>query len=242
MDNDTGQFDALLDDVMALPPEERLAGALAVFRREHARLRAAFNHVAWADGRRGDGVAVIPGIGDRNVGAPALTSLVRRFAACGIVRHDDVEDLHRQVSALRKWLASAAPAVVIKTLKKEGYEVVAGFDDLYRLLYTAQASASEPRRRAPGFSLHQSAILFHLATHGSAHVEQFACLPRHISNIRALLAAQGLEHAVSIETRVGEGIYIVAKGREELRALMMGGSDEADAPRASEPAAMECVA
>lgn len=233
-------FAALLDDVMSLPAEERLAGALAVFRREHARLRAAFNHIAWSEGRRGDGVAVIPGIGDRNVGAPALTSLVRRFAACGLVRHDDVEDLHRQVSALRKWLANAAPAVVIKTLQKEGYEVIAGFDDLYRLLYAAQAHPGEPRRRAAGFSLHQSAILFHLATHGSAHVEQFACLPRHISNIRALLAARGLERAVSIETRVGEGIYIVARGREDLRALVMGGAGEADEPRVV--AAMECVA
>jgi len=229
------QFDALLDDVMALPPEERMAGALAVFRREHARLRALFNHHSWAQGRRGDGVAIIPGLTD------TLTGLVRRFAACGLVRHEDVDDLSRHVSALRKWLAKNAPAVVIANRKAEGYEVIAGFDDLYRLLYTAQAQTEAPqRRRAPGFTLHQSAILFHLAMHGSAHMGQFPCLPRHISNIRALLEAQGLGHIVAIETRVGEGVYVVAKGRDELRRLIVGEAADADEPRQAQ--ALECVA
>lgn len=235
-------FEAQLDGMMALPVEERLAHALALFRRERDRLRAELNHFCWKEGRRGDGVAVIPGLNE------TLTALVRRFAACGLVRHDDVDDLYRHVSALRKWLAQAAPAVVIATLKEEGYEVVAGFDDLYRLLRGGDPDAAQARRRAPGFSIHQSAILFHLATHGSAHVEQFSCLPRHISNIRAVLAQQGVADIIVIEVRAGDGIYVVSKGREDLRRFMCGEPvvqpkpTEAPQPTRQGELDLECVA
>lgn len=222
-------LDAMLDDVMALPAEERLAGALAVFRREHARLLAEYNHIAWSKGLRGEGVANIPGLSE------TLTGLVRRLAACGVVRHADLDDLARHISALRKWLARNAPAVVIATLKDEGYEVVAGFDDLFRLLYASEPREGGQRKRAPGFTMHQSAILFHLATHGQAHVEHFPCLPRHISNIRAILAQ--LDASIVLETRLGEGLYVVAKGREELRRLVM-----ADRAVETDAKKMECAA
>jgi hypothetical protein len=61
-----------------------------------------------------------------------------------------------------------------------------------------------------------------------------------------LLAAQGLEHAVSIETRVGEGVYVVARGREDLRRLIAGqASDElseAQTLPAQGEVPVECVA
>lgn len=213
-------LDAMLDDVMALPAEERLAGALAVFRREHARLLAEYNHIAWSKGLRGEGVATIPGLSE------TLTGLVRRLAACGVVRHADMDELPRNISALRKWLARHAPAVSIATLKDEGYEVVAGFDDLYRLLHGQAATQAGQRRRAHGFSTHQSVILFHIAQHGSAHVDQFPNLPRHMSNIRAVVAELGLDRKIVFETRTGEGLYVVAKGRDELRRLTAGESVE----------------
>mgnify|MGYP000564867286 CR=1 FL=1 len=156
--------------------------ALCTINRKLDSLQANERNQAWACGRRGDGVAKIAGLTD------TLTSLLRRFAACGVVRYDDVPDLHRQASALRKWCKTGAPTIRIDTLIGEGYEIVQGFDELYRLLNQGSANAL----RAPGFTVKQTAILQLMSLRGSAHVDQIPCLQRHMSNIRAKLKKQNL--------------------------------------------------
>lgn len=168
---------------------------------------------AWSAGRRGDGVAKIAGLTD------TLTSLLRRFGACGVVRYEDVPDLHRQVSALRKWCKTGAPTIRIDTLIGEGYEIARGFDELYRLLNQSNADGV----RAPGFTVKQTAILQLIALRGSAHVDQVKTLQRHMSNIRAKLKKQGHAKRIAITTHAGEGLYTIDdKGREALTKLLAG--------------------
>lgn len=168
---------------------------------------------AWACGRRGDGVAKVAGLTD------TLTALLRRFAACGVVRYEDVPDLHRQVSALRKWCKAGAPTIKIDTIIGEGYEIVRGFDELYRLLNQSSADGV----RAPGFTVKQTAILQLISLRGSAHVDQIPCLQRHMSNIRAKLKRQGHAKRINITTHPGEGLYTIDdKSRDNIAKLLAG--------------------
>lgn len=167
---------------------------------------------AWACGRRGDAAQKIPGLTD------TLTSLLRRFAACGVVRYGDMEDLHRHKSALCKALKTLAPSVKIATLIGEGYELTGGFDDVYRLLHQGQA----PSLRIASFTSKQSMILRLLAQRGSVHVEQTPCLQRHMSNIRAKLKTLGLSKKIDIKTHGGEGLYTLEKGKDVLERLIAG--------------------
>lgn len=186
-----------------------LLEALCVIERQRQLLLAQERNAAWACGRRGDAIPKIPGLTD------TLTGLLRRFAALGVVRYGEVSDLHRHVSALRKKLKAMAPSVRIATLIGEGYEITAGFDEIYRILH----SGREPSLAAPGFTVKQTAILKLICLRGSVHVEQVKCLQRHMSNIRAKLPK-----AISIETHAGEGLYTLAKGKEALTALLDGES------------------
>jgi DNA-binding winged helix-turn-helix (wHTH) protein len=204
-------FEDALREIMASPNGDKLS-AIHVLQREHARWKAEHNHLAWADGRRGEAVAKIPGLTD------TLTSLLRRFAACGIVRYEDFGDLHRHVSALRKKLKDMAPGVQIETLIGEGYEIVAGFDQVYRMLHAGKA----PSLRIGTFTVKQSMILRLLAQRGSVHVEQTPCLQRHMSNIRAKLKAMGLSRQITIRTEAGEGLYVLERGRDALHRLIAG--------------------
>ena len=204
-------FQDVISEIIASPYGDKLAAIHAV-QRQFALWQAERNNLAWADGCRGDAVAKIPGLTD------TLTSLVRRFAACGVVRYADVADLHRHVSALRKRLKDLAPSVVIETIIGEGYEVVAGFDHLYRLLHAGKQTAL----RIPGFTVKQTAILTYMAHRGAAHVDQFKCLQRHMSNIRAELKRQGLSKKIVIATHGGEGLYTVENGRDLLAKLLAG--------------------
>lgn len=204
-------FDKALEEILASPHGDKLA-AMRVLQREKARWQAEHQNLCWADGRRGDSVAKIPGLTD------TLTSLVRRFAACGVVRYADMEDLHRHASALRKRLKDLAPSVEIETIIGEGYEIVAGFDELYRLL----RAGAKPTQKLQGFTTKQTDIMRLLAARGSAHVDQFTCLQRHMSNIRAGLKKQNLSKKIVIDTHGGEGLYTVSKGREILAALVAG--------------------
>lgn len=190
-------------------PKDLLEALHVIDRLKEAHL-AVLRNQAWMDGRRADGVAQIPGLTDR------LTELVRRFAACTVVRHADFEDLHRAKSQLCKELKKIAPSVEIETIIGEGYEVVAGFDELYRLL--------RPRAhtRAKGFTKRQTEILHILATRGSIHTEWGKAVQRHMSNIRAILKKQGLDKRIVIATHGGEGLYTVSKGRELLAQLAAG--------------------
>lgn len=168
---------------------------------------------AWSAGRRGDGVAKVAGLTD------TLTALLRRFAACGIVRYEDVPDLHRQVSALRKWCKDKAPTLKVKTIIGEGYEVVSGFDEIYRLLN----QSSTDNLRAPGFTVKQTAILQLMSLRGSAHVDQVPCLQRHMSNIRAKFKRQGHAKRIRIDTHPGEGLYTIdEKSRANIAKLLAG--------------------
>jgi hypothetical protein len=184
-----------------------VAAALAALTRALLRAEAAERNALWADGRKGDGAAQIAGFSDTHV------ILLRRFAASGIVRHGEVDELHRHVSELRRRLAARGSTVRIDTVAGEGYEVTAGFDELYRLL----------RQRAPealrvgAFTVKQTAILQLFAARGSAHVEQVPCLQRHMSNIRAKLP-----RAIAIRTHSGEGLYTLERGRAELERLLAG--------------------
>ena len=204
-------FEAAMKEIMASPHGDKLA-AIHVLQREHARWKAEHNHLAWADGRRGDTAPKIPGLTD------TLTSLVRRFAACGIVRYEDANDLHRHVSALRKKLKDIAPGVEIATLIGEGYEIVAGFDQVYRLLHAGKT----PSLRIGTFTVKQSMILRMIAQRGSVHVDQTPCLQRHMSNIRAKLKAQGLSKTITIRTESGDGLYVLERGRDALHRLIAG--------------------
>ena len=204
-------FDKAIEEMLASPFGDKLA-ALRVLSREKALWQAQHQNDCWADGRRGESVAKIPGLTD------TLTSLVRRFAACGVVRYADMDDLHRHASALRKRLKDLAPSVEIETIIGEGYEVVSGFDELYRLL----RAGAKPTQKLPGFTTKQVDIMRLLASRGSAHVDQFICLQRHMSNIRAALKKAGFSKKITIETHGGEGLYTVSKGREILAALVAG--------------------
>lgn len=186
--------------------------ALCVINRRIVSMEAEERNKAWACGRRGDAAAKIPGLTD------TLTDLVRRFAACGVVRHDEVADLHRHKSALSKVLKVKAPSVIIETLVGEGYEIVAGFDELYRLLHQSKKLS----RCAPGFTARQTEILHVLAARGSIHTDWGKAVQRHMSNIRAELKRQGLSKKITITTHGGEGLYTVDKGREVLSALVEG--------------------
>ena len=189
-----------------------LLEALEAINRLEAVNAALVRNAAWARGARGDATTKIPGLTD------TLTELVRRFAACGIVRYADMNDLHRHKSALCKALKTLAPSVKIETLIGEGYEIVSGFDELYRLLHQGK----QPSLRANGFTVKQTAILKHLVLRGSAHVDQIACLQRHMSNIRAALKKAGLSKKITISTHGGEGLYTLDKGKDILEALLSG--------------------
>lgn len=193
--------------------------ALVVINRKLALLEAHNRQRAMACGYRADGVAKIEGLTE------TLTSVLRRFAACGVVSYEDVPDLHRHVSAIRKALKTLAPSIVISTLQRQGYEITAGFDDLYRILHVAKVASLA----APGFTVKQTAILQLIAARGSAHVDQIPCLQRHMSNIR-----KRLPKAIDITTRPGEGLYeIDAKSRAKLVKLLAGEriADDPPAPK-----------
>lgn len=191
-------------------PKEKLTALEAVSRLEQL-WRSDARIAAWADGRRGDGVAKVPGLSD------TLTSLARRFAACGIVRHCEVPDLYRHKCALSKELKRLAPDVKIDAVIGEGYQVSAGFDSLNRLLH----GGKQPSTRAPGFTPKETVILQLLASRGSAHKEQIDILQRHVSNIRKRF--KRLHINIKITTHPGEGLYTVdEKGREALASLIAG--------------------
>lgn len=189
-----------------------LLEALCVIERQRQIIMAQERNAAWACGRRGDAVAKIPGLTD------TLTTLLRRFAACGVVRYADMEDLHRHKSALCKALKKLAPGVTIATLIGEGYELVSGFDEVYRLLHQGNA----PSLRVGSFTTKQSMILRLIAQRGSVHVDQTPCLQRHMSNIRAKLKTLGLAKKIVIKTHGGEGLYTIEKGRDVLERLVAG--------------------
>lgn len=210
-----------LSDIAKAKAEVLLAGAkpkdlleaLAVIERQKQIILAQDRHAAWSTGRRGDGRACAAGFTD------TMTQLLRRFASCGVVTHEEFEDLHRQVSLLRKRLKDKAPAVVIKTLAKIGYEITAGFDDVFRLLH-ADAKAS---LCVADFTPKQSVILRTLAERGSIHVEHSAAIQRHMSNVRAKLAKHGLGKRITIETHAGDGLYTVdEKSRAVLASFVAG--------------------
>lgn len=202
-------FDKAASEAMlAGAPPKDLYEALHVIERLKQAHLAVLRHMALAEGRRGDTVAKIPGLSD------TLTCLLRRFAACGMVRHADFDDLYRHKSALCKALKSLAPEVRIKTVAKEGYEVISGHDGLVRLLHGGRI----PSILIPGYTDKQSAILRHLAGRGSVHVDQFKALQRHMSNIRAKLPK-----SVHIITHPGEGLYTIdERSRDALNALISG--------------------
>lgn len=191
-------------------PWPDVLAALNVIDRKLALAEAKERNDAWSHGLRGDGVARIPWLGD------TLTGLLRRFAACGVVRHSEVDELHRHVSELRRRLKRHAGSIRIDTLVGEGYELVGGFDALFRLLRPG------PKRelRLAGFTVKQTAILELLWKRGSLHVDQIPCLQRHMSNIRARLPKN-----IEVKTHSGEGLYTLARGREALAKLF-----GADAP------------
>lgn len=188
-----------------------LLEALIVIERMRQNHAAALRQLAWATGRKGDGVAKIEGFSD------TLTGLLRRFAACGVVLHSEFgPELHRHVSALRKKLKKLAPDIEIDTLQGEGYEIVAGFDHVYRILH----AGAVPSMRAPGLTVKQTAIIKLLVLRGSIHKDQVACLQRHMSNVR-----KRLPKGVTIKTHAGEGLYTLERGREILQALLDGSAE-----------------
>lgn len=220
-------FDKAASEAMlAGAPPKDLYEALQVIERYKQAHMAALRHMALAEGRRGDTVAKIPGLTD------TLTCLVRRFAACGMVRHADFDDLYRHKSALCKALKTIAPEVKIRTVAKEGYEVVSGHDGLVRLLHGGRI----PSTILPGFTDKQSAILRHLAGRGSVHVDQFKALQRHMSNIRPKLP-----RGVIVTTHPGEGLYTIdERSRDALAAFIAG--EASYLPRPERRVALQLVA
>lgn len=190
---------------------ETLLEALETIARQQAMIDSLTRHVAWAEGRRGDGGVSVPGLTD------TMTRLLRRFAACGVVTHAEFDDLHRHVSHLRKRLKSMAPTVSIVTLKRIGYQMNAGFQDVYRLLRAGVA----PCLTVGDFTPAQTAILKTLAHRGAIHVEAGKAIGRHISNIRVKLKAAKI--LAFIQTNSGEGLYTVSdRSRSVLRRFIDG--------------------
>lgn len=195
--------------LLAGAPPKDIIEALCVIDRYRKMLEASQRHMAWASGRKGDGIAKIEGLSD------TLTGLLRRFAACGVVLHAEFgPELHRHVSALRRKLKTLAPEAEISTLQGEGYEMTRGFDAVYRILH----QGAIPATRAPGFTPKQTWILRLLVSRGSIHVDQAKCLQRHMSNLR-----KKLPRGVTIQTHPGEGLYTLERGKEILTRLLDGG-------------------
>lgn len=86
--------------------------------------------IAWADGRRADGVDRVPGF------TITETRVLRILAATGEVRYGRMDALQRHLSNIRKKLPRS---IQIKTVVMQGYEVIAGMAALKRLC------AGEPR-------------------------------------------------------------------------------------------------
>ena len=116
----------------------------------------------------------------------------------------------------------------IETIIGEGYIIVSGFDEVYRLINQSSADGV----RAPGFTVKQTAILQLISLRGSAHVDQIPCLQRHMSNIRAKLKKQGHAKKITITTHPGEGLYTIdEKGRANIAKLLAGESLTEAPPR-----------
>jgi multidrug resistance efflux pump len=94
--------------------------------------------VAWSEGRRGDGAQCAPGF------TASETRILRILAGAGFISRDAIDALQRHMSNVRKKLKTSAPAVQIKTIVMEGYELTAGKIELQRLLMAA------PGGEAPG--------------------------------------------------------------------------------------------
>lgn len=205
-------FEQARNEILAAKQGDIVA-ALHALQRQIELYRAEQNNQAWAAGRKGEGQAKIPGLTD------TLATLLRRFAACGVVRYEDMPDLHRHKSALCKALKKMAPSVEITTLVGEGYELTAGFDEVMRLVRASGAQTM----RAANLTPKQTTILRIIAQRGSLHVDQIDCLQRHVSNVRAKLKKLGLSKAINIVTHPGEGLYTLDdKGRETALRLISG--------------------
>lgn len=91
--------------------------------------------VAWANGRRADGV-------DRVAGYTCTeTRALRIMGATGEIRYERMHSLHRHMSNIRKKLLGSG--VVIKTVVMQGYEVTQGVEIL-RAMCAGKASALLP--------------------------------------------------------------------------------------------------
>ena len=224
-------YEKARDEILAAKQGDILA-ALHALQRTLELYRAEHNNAAWAAGRKGDGCAKIPGLSD------TLTTLLRRFAASGIVRYSDMEDLHRHKSALCKALKRIAPSVQISTLIGEGYELTAGFDDVMRLV----RSSGAPSMRAANLTPKQTAILRILAQRGALHVDQIDCLQRHISNVRAKLKKLSLHKAIVITTHPGEGLYTLDESGRETALRLLAGELTPKAQRQPTPPKLQLVA
>lgn len=200
---------------------EKILDALEVLNRRLALLESRERHDALASGRRGDSASRANGFTETE------TMVLRRFASCGVVTHAEVpSELYRYVSAIRRKCKTIAPAIKIVTRTGAGYELIAGFDDLWRLLHVAKT----PALTVAGFTTRQSEILQVLAVRGSIHTEWGKAVQRHMSNIR-----KKLPRGIVIETHAGEGLYTLTKGREALTRLIAGEGDARPSP-SKEPA------
>lgn len=200
---------------------ENILEALEAVRSIQARWMAQERIEAWSKGLRGDGVACIAGLTDTETG------LVRCLLASTIVRHSEFDDLYRTVCALRAKLEVIAPSVEIRTLTKIGYELVAGFTELHRLLRPANTDTL----KILDFTERQSELVRHLATYGSVHVNLGKAVQRHMSNIKKKLKRH--DPKIAIETIGGEGLYQISdKARERLNALIAAG-EKTEAPKAA---------
>jgi hypothetical protein len=124
----------------------------------HAEIERLRRTIAWSEGRRGDGVHRAPGF------TPVETRVLRVLASTGFVSRDQVEALQRHMSNIRRKLRELAPAVNIRTIVMEGYELAGGKAELVRLLQrppggeAAQPSQMTPTQRVLAERANQKAM------------------------------------------------------------------------------------